>query len=319
MYSVDRREILKVAGAALIPQPLVADQTAASTTTIIDSFERSNPLEPYTILEEYRGTPEVDSSTHRHGDQSLHLKATIDKPNNPELYSTPTDGLNDYPHPGSTFEVWFKTDDAKEGGAPFYFGGYDLEKGYSAYCDFSNDRFVLRVDNGGPRNPSNKYDKASFTYSSNTWYRIVIDWRQSGKMIAELQNEDENVLAKNTVRDEKYSQGMIGFKRWSGTRELNHWFDHVAFIESERDSETSTRESGQETDTTTASNSGSKAIEDGTSSKNGDSRGADRKRRRGFFSNSGDGPDFLQNVFNLTVVGFVLSIAGIAHQMIRGN
>lgn len=41
--------------------------------------------------------------------------------------------------------------------------------------------------------------------------------------------------------------------------------------------------------------------------------------QRGFFSNSGDGPDALENVFNLTVLGFMLSIAGIVHQLVRGR
>lgn len=42
--------------------------------------------------------------------------------------------------------------------------------------------------------------------------------------------------------------------------------------------------------------------------------------QRGFFSNSeGDEPDFLSNMFNLTVLGFLLSIAGIVHQMIGGD
>lgn len=40
---------------------------------------------------------------------------------------------------------------------------------------------------------------------------------------------------------------------------------------------------------------------------------------RGFFSNSGDGPAFLDNIFNLTVLGFLLSVAGILQQMMGGR
>lgn len=45
----------------------------------------------------------------------------------------------------------------------------------------------------------------------------------------------------------------------------------------------------------------------------------DSKRERGFFTNSGDGPEFLSNAFNLTVLGFLLSVVGIVHQMIQGR
>jgi hypothetical protein len=40
--------------------------------------------------------------------------------------------------------------------------------------------------------------------------------------------------------------------------------------------------------------------------------------QRGFFSNSGNDPPFLTNVFNLTVLGFLLSIVGIIYQMMEG-
>lgn len=45
--------------------------------------------------------------------------------------------------------------------------------------------------------------------------------------------------------------------------------------------------------------------------------GADRQR--GFFSNTGDEPEFISNPFNLTTLGFLLSVAGIAHQMLQGR
>lgn len=45
----------------------------------------------------------------------------------------------------------------------------------------------------------------------------------------------------------------------------------------------------------------------------------DQGRQRGFFENDGDGPEPLQNVLNLTILGFVLSVAGIVHQMVRGR
>lgn len=43
------------------------------------------------------------------------------------------------------------------------------------------------------------------------------------------------------------------------------------------------------------------------------------ERKRGFFSNTDDEPDFLSNAFNLTVIGFLLSIIGIVHQMLEGR
>lgn len=42
-------------------------------------------------------------------------------------------------------------------------------------------------------------------------------------------------------------------------------------------------------------------------------------RERGLFSNSGDEPEFISNPFNLTMLGFLLSVAGIVHQMLQGR
>lgn len=42
-------------------------------------------------------------------------------------------------------------------------------------------------------------------------------------------------------------------------------------------------------------------------------------RQRGLFSNSGDEPEFVSNPFNLTMLGFLLSVAGIVHQMLQGR
>ncbi len=42
-------------------------------------------------------------------------------------------------------------------------------------------------------------------------------------------------------------------------------------------------------------------------------------RQRGFFSNSGNEPAFLSNPINLTTLGFLLSVAGIIHQMLGGK
>lgn len=47
--------------------------------------------------------------------------------------------------------------------------------------------------------------------------------------------------------------------------------------------------------------------------------GGEANRERGFFTNSGDEPEILSNVFNLTVLGFLLSVAGIIHQMLQGR
>lgn len=54
-----------------------------------------------------------------------------------------------------------------------------------------------------------------------------------------------------------------------------------------------------------------------TQTQNG-AQGAD-SRQRGLFSNSGDEPEFVSNPFNLTVLGFLLSVGGIIHQMISGR
>ncbi|MEF8778263.1 MAG: hypothetical protein V5A36_05065, partial [Natronomonas sp.] len=42
-------------------------------------------------------------------------------------------------------------------------------------------------------------------------------------------------------------------------------------------------------------------------------------RQRGLFSNSGDEPEAVSDPFNLTTLGFLLSVVGIGYQMIEGR
>lgn len=56
-------------------------------------------------------------------------------------------------------------------------------------------------------------------------------------------------------------------------------------------------------------------IDDGSGGGGGGSSG----QQRGFFSNSGNEPEFISNPFNLTTLGFLLSVAGIIHQMMQGR
>lgn len=60
--------------------------------------------------------------------------------------------------------------------------------------------------------------------------------------------------------------------------------------------------------------SGSTGESDGGS--DGDGRAV---RERGLFSNDGDEPDAVSNPFNLTTLGFLLSVAGIGYQMLEGR
>lgn len=54
------------------------------------------------------------------------------------------------------------------------------------------------------------------------------------------------------------------------------------------------------------------------STEEGSRRGSDG-RQRGFFTNSGDEPPVLSNALNLTTLGFLLSVGGIAHQLVKGR
>lgn len=63
---------------------------------------------------------------------------------------------------------------------------------------------------------------------------------------------------------------------------------------------------------TTATPASNQAVAD-------DAERPEEGRSRGFFSNSGDDPPFISNVFNLTVLGFVLSIVGLMYQMFEGR
>jgi outer membrane protein assembly factor BamB len=57
------------------------------------------------------------------------------------------------------------------------------------------------------------------------------------------------------------------------------------------------------------------------SSPSGNSGGEEtsESRQRGFFTNSGDEPAFISDAFNLTTMGFLLSVGGIIHQLMEGD
>lgn len=88
------------------------------------------------------------------------------------------------------------------------------------------------------------------------------------------------------------------------------------------DGAVSTVEAGQHSTPTPGSGdngaeeAGSQAIDIDESGAGSD--GGGDAPQRGFFSNSGNDPAFLTNVFNLTVLGFLLSVAGIFYQMMEG-
>lgn len=74
---------------------------------------------------------------------------------------------------------------------------------------------------------------------------------------------------------------------------------------------TTTRATQEPADTATRTTAGSETTAAATSS---------QAPRRGFFSNGAEGePAFLSDITNLTVLGFLLSVAGIVHQMLGGR
>lgn len=86
---------------------------------------------------------------------------------------------------------------------------------------------------------------------------------------------------------------------------------------SDTEGQTSTEATDSEDQTT------GKATDSTANTPTGDTGGTPKgdtgNRKRGFFSNSGSEPEFLSNVFNLTVLGFLLSVVGILHQMLQGR
>lgn len=83
------------------------------------------------------------------------------------------------------------------------------------------------------------------------------------------------------------------------------------------DATASSDQSSGTTDYETGGSDGTDSESAGLSAEGSRSGRSDR-RSRGFFSNDGDAPAFLGDVFNLTFAGFLLSVAGIVHQMLKG-
>ncbi|NHN60009.1 MULTISPECIES: hypothetical protein [Halorussus] len=83
------------------------------------------------------------------------------------------------------------------------------------------------------------------------------------------------------------------------------------------DATASSDQSSGTTDYETGGSDGTDSESAGLSAEGSRSERPER-RTRGFFSNDGDAPAFLGDVFNLTFAGFLLSVAGIVHQMLKG-
>ncbi|WP_435176315.1 hypothetical protein [Halorussus sp. AFM4] len=106
-----------------------------------------------------------------------------------------------------------------------------------------------------------------------------------------------------------HSMGKTGGPRASETVVVGA--DATATADSGSDQSTGGTDSRTERSTATPAESAGLSAE-------GSSSGDSRRRSRGFFSNDGDAPAFLGDVFNLTFAGFLLSVGGIVHQMLKG-
>ncbi len=189
-------------GAALLLAPYGRAQAA-----IIESFEDGN-LSEYTAVNSFAGFALTNGAAH---DGALGLSASSFN----WIYR---DDAAVTLSKGNQFSAWSGFVGAANDRSYFGFGASSAGT-YSAVLAPNSGEFILQ------RNDD--YDfldlaSTSQTYASNGYYRIGIDWQESGLITASLFDSDGTTLL-NTVSavDNTYSSGGIAFRGFGGEKRFD--------------------------------------------------------------------------------------------------
>lgn len=117
---------------------------------------------------------------------------------------------------GNTFEAWVRPDIGGTNicGVVFGYTGASQTAGYQVFVDTRNNAsdnsssasFQVRVDAG----TSGVISKGALGITSGTWYRIRVQWRSDGLIIATLFNTAGAVMAQISRPDTTYTSGLAG-------------------------------------------------------------------------------------------------------------
>lgn len=140
-----------------------------------------------------------------------------------EIFSNPGDGLPNYVSKGDTITFWTRsstTDGGTTAQAEIIFGK-DTDTGqdqyYNAWVNFDEGNFAI-VKNNETMSPAPQVtDTSAFTYTSNTWYKVEVNWYQNDTIIATLYDDTGTELSTISYTDESgdINGNGIGFRGYS--------------------------------------------------------------------------------------------------------
>lgn len=184
-----------------------------SPLTIIESFERTSPLDEYADLND--NIFSISTSTVESGSKAL--EATYDNTN---LSNRQTIVSTDFSvSAGNTYRSNFRFGTLGSGNSTTLslsvgFGVQDETSfdGYAISGATGTDEFrILRFDNGAGTNLAS----TTQSYTANDWWECDFEWGSSGSLTATLYDETGTQTAQLTATDTTYSSGGIGFSMFN--------------------------------------------------------------------------------------------------------
>lgn len=234
--------------------------------------------------------------------------------------------------PGVTIDGFHITNmgNNAEGGVKTTSGAHDLTVANTTFSE-GDIALNLRDREMNHRIYLNDFSGISQTVELNEDRDVTIYWNTSEKMTYWWDGEQfsgrlgnyygERVFDKDGdgVGDEPRQMGIYAWKN-KDNAPLNEppwkYFEKGSGTSS---ASTKTFTPVEEDEQTMTENSGEYQESSSLTDKEPPGEDMNNERQRGFFSNSSNEPEFLSNALNLTVLGFVLSVAGIIQQLLGGR
>ncbi|MFC6975828.1 hypothetical protein ACFQL1_15950 [Halomicroarcula sp. GCM10025709] len=201
--------------------------TSSPGTQTVDDFEDND-------LAEYQGDTGVASTQSgvvKDGSYALELSGDPDgstKPKFPTIKSY--SGLPTYPEKGDTIEIWVRIENA----------GVDAQVWFGVQSGSSNSYNALLRDDVEDiaifkRGENTVLDSDPVTISTETWYRMKIQWKSNSDIIYELFDTSGSNLATAAAQDGTFSSGGVGFQTNSGGGDsgldtVSAYYDSYALI-----------------------------------------------------------------------------------------
>jgi hypothetical protein len=194
----------------------------SDSRTVVDTFE-DNSLSEYKTL--ISNNVDIQSNQVFEGNYAVKLTSSGGSSNNTGIRST--SGLDNYPKIGDTIQFYWKTSNNSAGGRYLRFGD-SPSSFYGISYQASIGKIAIRKD-------ENNMDSKGYNFQTGKWYRNVIEWKKSGKIIwtaydTKNGSEEFSFQSKDSDPYDGSNGDYIEMYTWSGSPEYDTYYDDIRLI-----------------------------------------------------------------------------------------